>query len=490
MVHLKAKEKGKLTDPLPGSDTTDEGGSMAMLATLTPSPVAVAPGKARNPQKLEKEDTENEFWQVWCEHRDRLYRCCLRLMNSNHSDAEDALSEAMLKALNMVRKFAGKIANLPAWLMTLTRNLCLDLIRKRSRGAVGVDDIEWVGDSGEMGVASAVELPEQVLERDERSVVIRRAIASLPERMRETFILHFYEELSYQEIVERQGISYDCVYKRISQARKKLKEMLSRYFVDFDESVLGTERELGDANESRQKQEDLAKVSVQEISATPEVSGEEEKREELEVVSADIASQNSQGLETMAVLTSEECVEVDVAEKSELVDGVGSSKAIVEEKIGDGANVCGENVLSPIMPVVLSSLMRDVTWTGCREAAFYEWWRKGLMCLCNGGGILTNIVLRHSWIVQNCLSRRRDQIGMERKEAIANKLSPHIKVRMRRFDGDWTHLEKAEEQLRIASEFLYSHSNICEGELRLRGEVIAKKKSEIPWRDRSIYRTR
>ncbi len=59
---------------------------------------------------------------------------------------------------------------------------------QRPRGAVGVDDIEWVGDTGEMGVASAVELPEMVLERDERSVVIRRAIASLAERMRETFI--------------------------------------------------------------------------------------------------------------------------------------------------------------------------------------------------------------------------------------------------------------------------------------------------------------
>ncbi|NES04199.1 MAG: sigma-70 family RNA polymerase sigma factor [Okeania sp. SIO2F4] len=367
-----------------------------MLATLTPAPVAAAPGKGKNPQKLEKEDIENEFWQVWCDHRDRLYRCCLRLMNSNHSDAEDALSEAMLKALKMVRKFAGKIANLPAWLMTLTRNLCLDLIRKRSRSAVGVDDIEWVGDRGEMGVASAVELPEQVLEKDERSVVIRRAIASLPERMRETFILHFYQELSYQEIVERQGISIDCVYKRISQARKKLKEILSRYFIHFDGSVLGTGKKLGESNRSCEKQEDLANVSVQEISATPGVSGEEQKREESEVVSADIAPENSQGLETMTVLVSEECVEVDEAEKSELVDGAGLSLGMVEEKIGEGANVCGENVRSRMMGVMLSGLMGDVRWTGCGEAPFNEWWHKGLMWKqsSNGGELLKQSVVK------------------------------------------------------------------------------------------------
>jgi len=435
MVYVKPKEKGKYKDPLPDGDATEEGGSMAMLATLTPSPVAAAAGKGRNPKKLEKEDIENEFWQVWCDYRDRLYRCCLRLMNSNQADAEDALSEAMLKALNMVRKFAGKIANLPAWLMTLTRNLCLDLIGKRSQGAVGVDDIEWVGDSGEMGVASAVELPEQVLERDERSVVIRRAIASLPERMRETFILHYYEELSYQEIVERQGISKDCVYKRISQARKKLKENLSRYFIDFDGSVLGTGRELGDGNESREKQEDLANVPVQEISGTPRVSGEEQKREESEVVSADIAPKNSQGLETMTVLVSEECVEVDGAEKSELM---------VEEKIGDRANVCGENVRSPMRSVMLSSFLLNVTWTGYGEAPFNQWWRKGLMWLGDGGGILTEVVLRHSWIVPNLLSRRKDEIGMGREGAIGFLPSSHSRTLMRQSDGDGTYLEKAE----------------------------------------------
>ncbi|NEP83087.1 MAG: hypothetical protein F6K39_36075 [Okeania sp. SIO3B3] len=143
---------------------------------------------------------------------------------------------------------------------------------------------------------------------------------------------------------------------------------------------------------SHMKQEDLANVSVLEISATPGVSREEQKREELEVVSADIAPENSQGLETMTVLVSEESVEVDEAEKSELVDGAELSLGMVEEKKGDGANVCGENVLSPMRLVVLLSSLLDVRWTGCGEAPFNEWWRKGLMWLGDRGGILTDFV--------------------------------------------------------------------------------------------------
>ncbi|NET48983.1 MAG: hypothetical protein F6K09_09710, partial [Merismopedia sp. SIO2A8] len=91
------------------------------------------------------EDMVSEFWQQWQELKDKLYRCCLKLMNFNPTDAEDALSQAMLKAWEKVQTNAGKIKNLQAWLVQLTRNLCIDIIRQRSLEATGVDSLEWVG---------------------------------------------------------------------------------------------------------------------------------------------------------------------------------------------------------------------------------------------------------------------------------------------------------------------------------------------------------
>ncbi|NES85468.1 MAG: sigma-70 family RNA polymerase sigma factor [Moorea sp. SIO2B7] len=174
------------------------------------------------------------FWQQWTQYQDQLYRCCLKFMNSNPTDAEDALSQAMLKAWEKVQIYAGKIDNLKAWLFKLTSNLCIDIIRQRSRGAVGVESIEWVGDSEEIGIGSTVASPESCLEREEKSTEIRQAIANLPETLRDTFILHFYQELTHTEIAQRQGISYDNVCRRISRARKQLKEKLSGYFLGID----------------------------------------------------------------------------------------------------------------------------------------------------------------------------------------------------------------------------------------------------------------
>ena len=176
----------------------------------------------------------SEFWQQWTQYQDKLYRCCLKLMNSNPTDAEDALSQAMLKAWEKVQKYTGKIDNLKAWLFKLTSNLCIDLIRQRYRGAVGVESIEWVGDTKEIGIGSIIASPESCLERQEKSTEIQQAIASLPERLRNTFTLHFYQQLSHTEIAEAQGITYDNVCKRISLARKQLKEKLSSYFLGID----------------------------------------------------------------------------------------------------------------------------------------------------------------------------------------------------------------------------------------------------------------
>ncbi|NES64783.1 MAG: sigma-70 family RNA polymerase sigma factor [Okeania sp. SIO2D1] len=209
----------------------------------------------------------SQFWQQWHESRGQLYRCCLKMMNSNPMDAEDALSQAMVKAWEKVQKCGEKIINLKAWLYGVTRNFCIDLIRKHSCAAVGVQNIEWVGNTEEVMTAGTVECPESVLEREERSAEIRRAIAELSEKLRETFILHFDRELSYKEIAEQQGISYDNVCKRISVARKQLKQSLKGYFRDW-ESEVGAKERL------------TLQVLVEKKSPTPEENGEKQQRME------------------------------------------------------------------------------------------------------------------------------------------------------------------------------------------------------------------
>jgi RNA polymerase sigma-70 factor (ECF subfamily) len=232
------------------------------------------------------EELGKEFWQQWQQYRDCLHRCCIKWMGGNLTDAEDALSRAMLKAWEKVQQYAGKIANYKSWLTRLTHNLCVDIYRERSRGANRVEDIEGYARSEEQGLVSFENKPDCAMETGEKIMVIRRAIDNLPTRLRETFILHFYQELSYPEIAQQQEISYQNVCKRISQARKILREELRGYFIgedgtDTDKSVPPTAMEpaIGDISGGNAPVEPIAGETVTLSVAVEEVESVIKKSE-------------------------------------------------------------------------------------------------------------------------------------------------------------------------------------------------------------------
>ena len=316
------------------------------------------------------------FWQQWQEHRDQLYRCCLTLMNFNATDAEDVLSQAMLKAWEKVQKYAGKIDNWKAWLMQLTHNFCIDIIRQRSRAATGVDSLEWVGET-DIGTASAMETPEKALEREEKARMIEEAIASLPERLRHTFILHFYQQRTHHEIAEVQGITYDNVCKRISLARKLLKQQLSSYFRGTDGEVRETRESptIGETGEKQQIIEDREKKALE----TETVSAEKESVEEVEAETLEFVDSSveprelvSQTVEETATVLVEKCVEVVKAEVPEFVESCVEPRELVSQTITEVANRSSEfplvlkllavRVSEP--PVLLPSSILDDTKSG------------------------------------------------------------------------------------------------------------------------------
>ncbi len=172
------------------------------------------------------------FSQKWREYQDRLYRCCLKWMDGNHAHAEEALSRAAIKAWNKVKDGKYVVTNFKAWLTKLTRNLCVDIHRENNRGIRRIESIEVMAEAEGDKLASNYENPIHAATRHELDFLAKNAIEKLPPRLREVFILYYYQDQSYREIAEEIGISYTNVCKRISQARAILKEELRGYVKD------------------------------------------------------------------------------------------------------------------------------------------------------------------------------------------------------------------------------------------------------------------
>ncbi|NEO67050.1 MAG: RNA polymerase sigma factor, partial [Moorea sp. SIO4G2] len=79
----------------------------------------------------------------------------------------------------------------------------------------------------------------KLVENSELLEVIRSALEDLPENQREVCILHFEQELSYQEIAQRLDISNNTVRKRIQRAREKLQQLLQTYLAGLDQKAYG-----------------------------------------------------------------------------------------------------------------------------------------------------------------------------------------------------------------------------------------------------------
>jgi RNA polymerase sigma-70 factor (ECF subfamily) len=149
-------------------------------------------------------------------HRRSVYQVCYRFVN-NHEDASDLSQEAFVRAWRGLKNFQGQAA-LSTWLYRITVNVCLNRVKVKKPDTEPLE-IDRFADPRPHD-------PSVGLERTERAVVVRRAIAGLPPKQRATLILRTYHELSHQQIANILGSSVGAVKANFFHALQNLKKIL------------------------------------------------------------------------------------------------------------------------------------------------------------------------------------------------------------------------------------------------------------------------
>jgi RNA polymerase sigma-70 factor (ECF subfamily) len=162
----------------------------------------------------------------------RMRASALRLLG-NPDDADDAVQEAFLSAFRSLERFERK-ARLGTWLQRIAINVALMRLRKGTRPLHG-DLEELMPTFSSVGTFSEAqrswsEAPEDLLEREELSDLVRRRIAQLPEKYRNPLLMHHIEGLSHQETADELGISVNAVKLRVHRGRQALRTLLHDHF--------------------------------------------------------------------------------------------------------------------------------------------------------------------------------------------------------------------------------------------------------------------
>ena len=158
------------------------------------------------------------FWSYFWRHRGDLLRLCMRWLGSSRDQAEDVLSTSALKLLDTLRARPVQVREFRSWLIRSLHNSCIDVLRAQCRT---IDAAYTVG--------YAAESPARRLERQELGRALDAAVARLPPRLREVFVLRCIEERSYDEIAGRLSISQANARKRVQHARQVLRQDLALF---------------------------------------------------------------------------------------------------------------------------------------------------------------------------------------------------------------------------------------------------------------------
>jgi RNA polymerase sigma-70 factor, ECF subfamily len=141
-------------------------------------------------------------------------------MLSDAREAEEAAQEAFIRAYTRLDSY-NPAHKFSTWMLSITSNYCIDLIRKRRALLLSIDEPlpphpALMSEKGSGPEGQAVQAEQEVL--------VQQLLQTLPEDYRETVILRYWYDMSYEEIADMMDTTVSAIKSRLFRARRDLAE--------------------------------------------------------------------------------------------------------------------------------------------------------------------------------------------------------------------------------------------------------------------------
>lgn len=187
---------------------------------------------------------EENFRRLFDLYYGRVFRFFAR-RGIPSEDCRDLAQDTFVGIYRGIDAFRGD-AELDAWIFKIAANLYRKRLRwgaaeKRAGTAVALDvdgaavspSVEIL-DEGPAAIPAQGSAPDSRILDRERARLLRAAVQTLPDQMRNCLILRVYYDLKYREIAAVLRISIETVKAHLFQARQRIKQSLGDYFQDLD----------------------------------------------------------------------------------------------------------------------------------------------------------------------------------------------------------------------------------------------------------------
>jgi RNA polymerase sigma-70 factor (ECF subfamily) len=175
---------------------------------------------------------EADFNALIDRYQSEIYRYLVRYLG-NATLADDVFQDTFLQIHQKRHTYEEGRAVRP-WIYAIASHQAIDTMRRigrhsaRSLSSSSDEDGEAPRDGLEALLESTAEGPLAQIQTEERREWVRRAIDSLPETLRQTLILAYYQDLKYREIADILDVPVGTVKSRLHSALQKMAEKAAR----------------------------------------------------------------------------------------------------------------------------------------------------------------------------------------------------------------------------------------------------------------------
>ncbi len=180
-------------------------------------------------------ETREKAEKLYALYGNKIYGLALHYLKNKH-DAEDVLSEVMIKIIENIENFVDFDSTKTASLIVIyTRSASIDCYRKRKRRFKKEVQPLFVDEEGEL---CEIELPalentEEAVIAGERSNDIRRALDALPPRQLDAVKLIFAMGYSYKEAAKAMGLTESAVASLVRRGKENLKRIMGDKLYEY-----------------------------------------------------------------------------------------------------------------------------------------------------------------------------------------------------------------------------------------------------------------
>lgn len=159
-------------------------------------------------------------------YKNPVYNLCYRMLGSP-TEAEDAAQEVFVKMYRRLPTYDPS-RKLASWVLSIASHHCIDRIRRRHLQTVDIEEMpEW------RPLVSDKPQPERQYLEEEQESRIQALINQLEPQYRVPLIMHYWNDMPYQEICDATGLSLSAVKSRLHRARLKLAEIMKQQAPDL-----------------------------------------------------------------------------------------------------------------------------------------------------------------------------------------------------------------------------------------------------------------